>query len=145
MVSKYFKIEELVSIKVYKKYGEKSWQFIDPTLIKVIDLIREHFNAPVTINNWLWGGNLEQRGLRTNCDDIVKEKTEANTLYVSQHCLGRAVDFNVKGLSSREVYEEILKNKEKFYLISRIENIKNTPNWCHVDVANTDKFTIFNA
>ena len=145
MVSKYFKIEELVSRKVYKKYGERSWQFIDPTLIKVIDLIREHFNAPVTINNWLWGGNLEQRGLRTNCDEIVKEKTEANTLYVSQHCLGRAVDFNVKGLSSREVYEEILKNKEKFCLISRIENIKNTPNWCHVDVANTDKFTIFNA
>lgn len=145
MVSKYFKIEELVSRKVYRKYGEKSWEFIDPTLIKVIDLVREHFNAPVTINNWLWGGNLEQRGLRTNCDDIVKGKTEANTLYVSQHCLGRAVDFNVKGLSAQEVYNDILKNKEKFYLISRVENIKNTPNWCHIDVANIDKFTIFNA
>ncbi len=145
MVSKYFKIEELVSRKVYKKYGEKSWEFIDPTLIKVIDLIREHFNAPVTINNWLWGGNLEQRGLRTNCDEIVKEKTETGILYVSQHCLGRAVDFNVKGLSSQEVFNEIVKNKEKFYLISRIENIKNTPTWCHVDVSNVDKFTIFNA
>lgn len=144
MVSKYFKIEELVSKKVYKKYGEKSWQFIDPTLIKVIDLIREHFNAPVTINNWLWGGNLEQRGLRTNCDDIVKGKTETDTLYVSQHCLGRAVDFNVKGFSAAEVFNEIVRNKEKFYLISRIENIKNTPTWCHVDVANVDEFKIFN-
>ena len=76
MVSKYFKIEELVSKKVYEKYKEKSWQFIDPTLIKVIDLIREHFNAPVTINNWLWGGALEQRGLRTNCDEIVKERQQ---------------------------------------------------------------------
>ena len=145
MKSKYFKIQELVSKKVYDKYGEQAWMFIDTKLIKVLDLLREHFNKPITINNWMWGGTLEQRGLRTNLDELVKDKTEKGTLYISQHILGKAVDFNVKGLSSREVYEEILKNKEKFCLISRIENIKNTPNWCHVDVANTDKFTIFNA
>lgn len=143
MISKYFKIEELVSKKVYKKYGENAWQFIDPRLIKVIDLLREHFNKPITVNNWLWGGQLEQRGLRTNLDELVKSKTEKGTLYISQHILGKAIDFNVKGLSSQEVYNEILKNKEKFYLISRIENIEKTPTWCHIDVANIDKFTIF--
>lgn len=142
MKSKYFKIQELVSRNVYDKYGENSWQFIDTRLIKVIDLLREHFNKPITVNNWLWGGNLQQRGLRANKDEIVANK---NDYYISQHCLGKAVDFNVKGMTAQEVYEEILKNKDKFYLISRIENIKDTPTWVHIDVANTDKFIIFNA
>lgn len=142
MVSKYFKIQELVSEAVYKKYGDKSWEFIDTRLIKVLDLLREHFNRPITVNNWLWGGNLQQRGLRANKDELVANKKD---YYISQHCLGKAVDFNIKGLSAQEVYEEILKNKEKFYLISRIENIKDTPTWTHIDVANVDEFKIFNA
>ena len=142
MRSKYFKIQELVSENVYKKYGEKSWEFIDYRLIKVLDLLREHFNKPIIVNNWLWGGNLQQRGLRANKDELVANKKD---YYISQHCLGKAVDFNVKGLSAQEVYDEILRNIEKFYLISRIENIKDTPTWVHIDVANVDKFKIFNA
>lgn len=142
MKSKYFKIQELVSEQVYKKYGEKSWLFIDEKLIKVLDLIREHFEKPIIVNNWLWGGNLHQRGLRANKDEMVVNKKD---YYISQHCLGKAVDFNVKGMTAQEVYEEILKSKDKFYLISRIENIKNTPTWVHIDVANTEKFVIFNA
>ena len=142
MVSKYFKIQELVSEAVYKKYGDKSWEFIDTRLIKVLDLLREHFNRPITVNNWLWGGNLQQRGLRANKDELVANKKD---YYISQHCLGKAVDFNIKGLSAQEVYEEILKNRDKFYLISRIENIKDTPTWVHIDVANIDGFKIFNA
>ena len=145
MKSKYFKIQELVSKKVYDKHGEQAWIFIDTKLIKVLDLLREHFNRPITVNNWVWGGTLEQRGLRTNLDELVKKKTEKGTLYISQHILGKAADFNIKGLSSQEVYEEILKNKDKFYLISRVENIKDTPTWVHIDVANIDGFKIFNA
>ena len=115
--------------------------FIDEKLIKVLDLLREHFNRPITVNNWIWGGELHQRGLRANKDEIVANKKD---YYISQHCLGKAVDFNVKGMTAQEVYDEIIKNKDKFYLISRIENIKNTPTWCHIDVANNDRFTIFN-
>lgn len=142
MRSKYFKIQELVSEAVYKKYGEKSWEFIDTRLIKVLDLLREHFNKPITVNNWLWGGDLQQRGLRANKDELVANKED---YYISQHCLGKAIDFTVKGLSAQEVYDEILRNIEKFYLISRIENIKDTPTWVHIDVANIDGFKIFNA
>ena len=142
MKSKYFKIQELVSKDVYEKYGEKSWEFIDERIIKILDLLREHFDKPITVNNWIFGGNLHQRGLRANKDEIVKSKSD---YYISQHCLGKAVDLNVKGMTAQEVYEEILKNKSKFPLISRIENIKNTPTWVHIDVANTDEFKIFNA
>ena len=142
MKSKYFKIQELVSKAVYEKYGEKSWEFIDERLIKTLDLLREHFNKPITVNNWIFGGNLHQRGLRANKDEIVKNKSD---YYISQHCLGKAVDLNVKGMTAQEVYEDILKNKGKFPLIARIENIKNTPTWVHIDVANVNEFKIFNA
>ena len=142
MKSKYFKIQELVSEAVYKKYGEKSWLFIDEKLIKTLDLLREYFNRPITVNNWIWGGELHQRGLRANKDEMVANKKD---YYISQHCLGKAVDFNVKEMTAQEVYEEIIKNKDKFYLISRIENITCTPTWVHIDVANTEKFVIFNA
>ncbi len=142
MKSKYFKIQELVSKAVYEKYGEKSWEFIDERLIKTLDLLREHFNKPITVNNWLFGGNLHQRGLRANKDEIVKNKSD---YYISQHCLGKAADLNVKGMTAQEVYEDILKNKGKFPLIARIENIKNTPTWVHIDVANVNEFKIFNA
>lgn len=142
MKSKYFKIQELVSKAVYEKYGEKSWEFIDERLIKTLDLLREHFNKPITVNNWLFGGNLHQRGLRANKDEIVKNKSD---YYISQHCLGKAADLNVKGMTAQEVYEDILKNKGKFSLIARIENIKNTPTWVHIDVANVNEFKIFNA
>ncbi len=142
MKSKNFKIQELVSRRVYNKYGERAWQFIDEKLIITLDELREHFNKPITVNNWLWNGNLEQRGLRANKDDIVVKKKD---YYLSQHCLGKAVDFNVKGMTSQEVYNEIVKNKDKFKYLKRLENIKDTPTWVHIDVANIDSFTIFNA
>ena len=142
MQSKHFKIEELVSRGVYKKYGNGAWKFLSPQLLLTIDAIREHFNKPMTINDWCFGGNLQQRGLRANKDEIVVSKTD---YYISQHCLGCAVDFNIKGLNSQEVFNEILKNKHKFPYLTRIENVKDTPTWTHIDCANVDEFKIFNA
>lgn len=141
MKSKYFKIQELVSKGVYDKYGESSWKFIDERLIQTIDIIREFFDAPMTINNWLWGGNLQQRGYRANKDEMVKNK---NGYYCSQHCHGRAVDFNIKGYTTKEVYDKIIKHKQKFPYLKRIENVEKTPTWVHIDLANVDNFTIFN-
>lgn len=145
MKSKYFRIEELVSKQVYEKYKEKCWEFIKPEIILFLDNIREFYKKPVIVNNWLYGGNLSQRGLRTNQDPIVKEK---NSLYVSQHCLGGAVDFNVQGVSPEEVAKHIIDNQEYYRnFISRLENPKQTATWTHVDCANTEdeeKIIIFN-
>lgn len=143
MKSKNFKLQELVSKAVFEKYGERAWGFLNKDLIITLDTLREHFKRPITVNNWLWGGALEQRGLRANKDPLVANKKD---YYVSQHCLGNAVDFNVKGLSSKEVVDEILENKEKFPLLKRIENPNHTPNWVHIDCMNTgdNDIIIFN-
>ena len=114
MKSRYFRIEELVSKEVYRKYGERAWIFLSDDLIKTIDSLREHW---------------------ANKDQIVKEKKD---YYLSQHCLGNAVDFNVKGMSAKDVYDDILKNKHKFPYLKRIENIDKTPTWVHIDCANVE-------
>lgn len=144
MRSKYFKIQELVSPELYKEKGDMCWLFIDRNLIITLDTLREFFDAPITVNNWLYGGNLKQRGLRANKDQIVVDKKR---YYVSQHCLGKAVDINVKGFTPEEVYDKIIKHHNKFPYITRIENINNTPTWTHIDCANTDsdELVIFNA
>ena len=145
MKSKYFKIEELVSENVYKKYKEKAWEFIRPEIILFLTAIREQFKKPVIVNNYSYGGKLQQRGLRANMDEIVREKRD---YYISQHCLGSAVDFSIKGITPKEIVEHILENEEYYReFITRIENPEQTPTWVHVDCANTgkDKIIIFNA
>ena len=143
MKSKYFKIQELVSKAVYEKYGEKSWEFIDERLIKTLDLLREHFNAPITINNYKWGGNLTQRGIRCIECRLVKERLEEGRPYASTHYTFQALDINVKGWSAKDVYEEILKNQKKFKHIKRMENIAYTPTWTHIDNKDVGKTGIY--
>lgn len=137
MKSKYFVIKELVSKQVYEKYGEGAWKFIDEKLIITLDQIREFFGKPIVVN--IYGRGLEQRGLRANCDYLVKDKTDSGILYISQHVLGKAVDFNVIGLSVQTTYKAIIDNQDKFPYLKRLENIKLTPTWIHADVANTGK------
>lgn len=145
MKSKYFKIQELVSKQVYEKYGEKCWEFINPKIIMFLDTLRNDLNKPIVVNNWLWKGSFQQRGLRANKDPLVLDK---KGLYCSQHCFGNAVDFDVQGMGTKEVYDYIIKNYSNYKdYITRIENINSAPTWIHVDCANTDKdeLIIFNA
>lgn len=140
MRSKYFTIEEFVSPEVYKKYGSRAWQFIDDRLIETMDTIREYFGKPVVINDWLWGGDLKQRGLRANKDPLVANKKD---YYISQHCLGKAVDFHVKYYTIEYVYNEIKAHPEVFKHIRRIESIEDAKTWVHIDLANTETKGIY--
>ena len=101
--SKYFHIRELVCPHVFQKFRERSWQFIDSRLIYNLDTIRERLNKPVYVNI----GDLTQRGLRCNLCSLVKEKED---VYMSAHVLGKAVDFNVRGIEADIVRLWIAKN-----------------------------------
>lgn len=140
MKAKHFKVKELVSEIVYNKYGEGAWAFLDIRLIETLDQLREFFGKPMYVNNWYNGGGNSQRGLRCNMDPLVKNK---NRPYLSQHCLGTAVDFNVKGMTSKEVCKAILDNQDKFPHIKRMEHWDNTPSWTHIDLANIDTKEIY--
>lgn len=131
-ISQHFNLEEFVPQDIFNQYGEKSIWFIDPRLINLAEFIRTFFNKPMTIN----GNGLNERGFRSP-DSSTGAK-------LSQHKFGRAIDFNIQGLTPQQVYDTILKNKDAFMKagLTTMEDIKMTPTWTHVDVRQTNKLDI---
>lgn len=135
---KHFKIQELVSPIVCNKWGDKAWMFFDEDFLKDLDTIREHWGRAIIINNWATGGNLKQCGLRSNLDDLVKNK---KTLYLSAHCMGKAVDMHDTKGSNKALFNLVynLIEQKKLKKIKRLENLVNTPTWVHADQFQADK------
>ena len=131
MKSKHFKIYELVSPRVYDAFGEKAWMFIDPRLIATLDILRDAFGRPITINDWAWKGVLTQRGLRENVCDIVTSKTIQDQLYLSAHSLGMGADFDVDGYTGQYIRDQIKLLSSSLPYPIRLEN--DVP-WIHMDV-----------
>lgn len=126
----YFKVSELVCPHCYSKFGESSWQFISTELLSTLYILRTKiFNKPIIINTWKAGGQFSQRGLRCNMCQLVKNKS---SIYLSAHCLGKAIDFNVKDLDSNAVNNIVRQNAELFEYPIRLE--ANTDGWSHIDV-----------
>ena len=133
MKSKYFKIHELVPRKMYEKYGEKAWRYVDVRLIETIDKLKEHFNlGTMTINNYYWGGNREWSGIRT--------PDSPNYSYGSQHSYANAFDIVFSHYSAEEVRNYILENLDEFEYIKGMEL---EVSWLHIDVRNEDKIVLF--
>lgn len=125
-------VKEIVCPHVYKKFGDEASKFIDPLLIKVIDIIRNDIlKQPITINN---GTTLTQRGLRCNCCELVASKTKKNIVYLSGHNFGKAIDFNCSTISPDDCRKMIIKNAELFPCKIRLEDGRDATTWVHVDI-----------
>lgn len=124
-----FDIRELVCPHCYNKFGEGAWQFLSTQLLSTLYTLRyKIFNLPITVNNWHTKGSFDERGLRCNMCPLVKNK---KSIYLSAHILGDAIDFNVKGKSTEDVYKAIKDNIELFEYPIRMEITGG--NWNHVD------------
>ena len=124
-----FNIKELVCQHCYNKFKESAWQFLSTELLSTLYTLRYViFNKPITINTWHKGGSFTQRGLRCNMCQLVKDKT---SIYLSAHILGEAIDFNVQGCDTEDIYETIRNNIDKFEYPIRMEITGG--NWNHID------------
>ena len=133
MQSKHFKIHELVPKKMYRKYGDKSWRYVDVRLIETIDILKEHFNlGTMTINNYFWGGNREWSGIRT--------PDSQNYSYGSQHSYANAFDIVFSDYSAEEVRNYIIENKNVFKYVKGMEL---DVSWVHLDCRNEDEMVLF--
>lgn len=122
---KYFPISELVCQHTYSKWGEKSWQFLDTAYLHNLLVIRRDIlQVPMICNHE--GAN--QRGLRCNLCEIVKEKDE---VYLSPHKLGKAGDFTVKGMTAQEARSRIRNNA---HLLPYPLRMEGGISWLHIDV-----------
>lgn len=138
----YYTIKELVSPVVYNQWGDRAWMFFDEDVLRDLDTIRETYRSEIIINNWARGGNLKQCGLRSNMDEMVKNK---KTLYLSAHCLAKGFDLHCKYGHNQKlwqhVYNLILNKKLKKF--KRLENLKATPTWTHCDTFQADSIVFY--
>lgn len=128
---KYFQPFEFVSRSVFNKRGEKSLQLLDDRILMTADFLRERY-GPITINNWYWGGDRVDSGLRTSTSNIGSD--------LSQHRFGRALDMLFQNVSVEEVREDILKNPEKYPYVTATEL---GTSWLHIDCRNTTPILTF--
>ena len=122
---KHFKIQELVSKRVYKDRGEKAWELLDSRALETLDTLRELFDFSLTVNSWSWGGPRQFSGLRTY-------GTKYYSKY-SQHSFGRAFDVVSDHMSAEDMRTIIFNNQESFPYIRAIEL---GTSWLHFDVRN---------
>ena len=119
-----FEVYELVDKETYQRLGEKSWWMLNEKAVKGLFELRKAIGKPITVNNWFWGGNLENRGYRS-----IYSTTGGK---FSQHRVGNAFDINVKDMTPLQVYDFILENYTKFG-ITTVEHKDYTPTWTHID------------
>ena len=131
----HFRIEELVSKELFDLVKtDKLWELFDKRLIETIDAVKEKFpDGSMTINNWLWGGDRSQSGLRTKNSEYYSP--------TSQHSVGRAVDCVFSDYETEEVRQYIINNPRKF---PHIKGIEKGVSWLHIDCRDSDRVVIFN-
>jgi len=129
----YFKPHELVPPEVWEKYKHKGddfiWMFFRPELLFSLDWIRK-IHGPRTCNNYIWGGQREESGLRLHT---------ATGASMSQHKLGAASD-SVGSTPAEEIRQAIIDNPwfVGYQYITCLE-VGPDINWLHFDVRNWDK------
>jgi len=128
-----FAIHELVDKETYSALGERSIWMLNPTALTGLLELRHALNKSITVNNWFWGGNLENRGYRSIYSNVGGK--------FSQHRVGNAFDINVEGMTPDQVYDFILDNYREFG-ITTIEHKAFTRTWTHIDFRYTGLDTI---
>lgn len=146
-LKKYFDIQELVCPHCYAKFGEKiSWQFLDTELLNTVLVLREDIlKVGMVCNDYKFGGNKTQRGLRCNICQLVKDKTLKNQIYLTAHANGAGADFVFgpkSGMTAAKARDLIKANKDLLPYNVRIEKAVT---WLHIDCYDTgEKVNEFN-
>lgn len=121
----YFDIDELVCNHTFEKWKEAAWQFLDTDFLHALLVIRRDIlKRPM----WCNGSQKKQRGLRCNRCEMVRGKS---SVYLSAHCLGKAGDFTVTGMTAEQARLLIKQNADLLPCNVRVEE---GVSWLHFDV-----------
>lgn len=118
---KYFKIQELVPREIWDKYKDASWQFLNPPMVSMLDVIRIRFGK-MMINNWADGGGFNLCGYRPFDCKIGAQ--------LSRHKFGGAFDIHPYSATVEEIKLDIMKHRIQYMYLNRIEDVSN---WLHID------------
>ncbi|MCG7915920.1 MAG: hypothetical protein JAY71_18800 [Candidatus Thiodiazotropha weberae] len=130
-IPKHFRPEELVPPAVFSERGDLCLTLIDERVLRTLDRLRDSFGI-ITINDWLWGGNFTESGLRVPDSDCYS--------CYSQHTFGRAMDCKMKYIDAESARQSIIKSKALFPFISFLET---DIDWLHFDVRNCQRIQLW--
>lgn len=121
----YFDIDELVCPHTIERWDDRAWQFLDTDYLHCLLIIRRDIlKKPM----WCNGNGKTERGLRCNRCSIVRGKSG---VYLSSHCLGKAGDFTITGMTAQQARELIKQNASLLPCNIRMEK---GVSWLHFDV-----------
>jgi len=123
-ISKYFTYKEALWLPRWNRMATEEDGLTSEILdnikntAKWMDQVREYFGKPISVHCWFRPEAYNQlvKGAKT-----------------STHLKGKAVDFDVKGLSCDEVREKLLADNKLEQLKIRMENNGQGSNWVHLD------------
>lgn len=133
-LKQYFDIRELVCTHTFMKFGDESWQFLDTEILHTLLILRTKIlKCGMVINDYIFGGGNEQRGLRCNICPIPKDKTDKNQIYLSAHCNGAGFDIvfgKQTGMTAEKARRLIFQHQDLLPYNVRIEK---EVTWLHID------------
>lgn len=136
-ITDHFFLDEVISPEIYKQCGMMSASFISERLIFGVEKLRRALDKPITINNWMFGGEFKHSGLRPmDCAEGAKW---------SDHKFGHAMDIKIAGMHSFDVQiyiEQHWLDYSQFF--TAVE--KHTDGWTHVSdrfIPGWDKSKVF--
>ena len=104
---------------------------IDDRILIAADHLRGAFGR-TTINDWYWGKDRKESGLRVPGDKHYKP--------YSQHSFGRAIDCIFNDVTAEEARQYILLHPVQFPYVNFIED---EVNWLHVDCRNCERISVW--
>lgn len=127
LVSKNFDLREFIYPELYYQFGNNSIWFISPCIVNIAQWLRDTTGKRVTINNWHWGGQYKESGLRAF--------NTATGGLLSLHKFGEAIDPKVEDMTPPEVHQLIKANFTELSKLglTTLEDVAYTPTWTHID------------
>ena len=122
---RHFELYELVDKATYERIGDAAWALFNPNALIALDDLRDFLGVPLTVNNWMKGGDRQYSGYRPpECPIGAK---------LSQHRLGNAFDALPKDMTAEDARQMILADQDN-PLVSLITRLEADVSWVHFDL-----------
>lgn len=109
----------------------KFYMFMDRRIVEYAEKVRNYFKVSITINNWNNKGSYQNRGWRAKNSPVGAKN--------SMHKFGKAIDFDVKGLTAEEVRQMIKEDQKLFYSFG-LRRVEEGVSWLHSDIKDVDGY-----
>ena len=122
-----FSVKELVDPETVKAMGEvRAANTVHQVLVDTLEDLKDALEgAPITVNDYEWGGNFRYSG--------VRPYTYLEGAKFSSHRYGNTADCKFKDLTATWVQRYIMSHQDDFPNIVRMEDVTITKTWLHIE------------